>query len=337
MSRMKIVALPVLIIMLLCAAGSAQTKMLDLGGILLSVSDSRTAQVFHIVDQISEWDSGVHHGYVRWANRTLKLSEEDRKLLQKHAELRRARGWGNGFEQAFYVEDSIEVAARRAVENHLISADEAATEKMILLHFMPILSGLLDRSAPQITLFRARLKAEAKRISPVVKKLVRFSETKDNIKLPLFLVANPEEGSGGGGANGGRLVVEIQENPDSLPILLHEALHALLWQHKEAIRIAAESVGLSWGNLNEGIAHAFSPGLTDDLQESDTLAEKLALNFQRGTSEQDGYTQSKKYIVALIIRPLLRSALSRGETFSRFLPKAVSKLRIFRWRSSAAG
>lgn len=335
MSQMKIVALPVLV-MLLCATGSAQTKVLDLGGVLLSVSDSQTAQVFHIVDQMSQWDSGVHHGYVRWANRTLKLSEEDQKLLQKHAELRRARGWSNGFEQAFYVDDSIEVAARRAVENHLISADEATTEKMILLHFAPILSGLLDQSAPQITLFRARLEAEAKRISPVVKKLVRFSETKGAIKLPLFLVSNPEEGSGGGGANGGRIVVEIQADPDPLPILLHEALHALLWQHKEAIKAAAESVGLSWDDLNEGIAHAFSPGLTDDLQVTDTLAEKLALNFQRGRSERDGYAQSKKYIVALIIRPLLRSALSHDETFSRFLPKAVSKLRTFRWRLPAA-
>lgn len=56
----KIVALSVLIL-LLCATGSAQTKLLNVGGLLLSVSDSRTAQVFHIVDQMSQWDSSVHH------------------------------------------------------------------------------------------------------------------------------------------------------------------------------------------------------------------------------------------------------------------------------------
>ena len=336
MWRMKVVALPVLV-MLLCASGGAQTKVLDVGGVLLAVSDARTAQVFHVVDQVSEWDSGVHHGYVRWAGRTLKLSEEDRRLLQEHARLRRARGWGNGFEQAFYVDDAIEVAARRAVENKLLSADEAAAEQMILSHFAPLLSGLLDRSAPQIVAFRARMDAEAKRIAPVVKKLVRFSETRGAIKLPLFLVPNPEEGSGGGGANGGRIVVEIQADPDPLPILFHEALHALLWQHKEAIRLAAASVGLGWSDLNEGIAHAFVPGLTDDLRETDTLAEKLALNFQRGASERDAYAQSKKYMVALILRPLLRAALNHGETFSRFLPKAVGKLRPFRWRTPAAG
>ena len=331
---MKIVALPVLITLLALATptSNAQSRVIDLGGVFICASDSRTAQVFHIVDQMSQWDSGVHHGYVRWANRTLNLSPEDKRLLQKQAELRRARGWGNGFEQAFYVDDSIEVAAQRAVENKLISADEAATEQMILLHFVPILSGLLERSAPQITSFEARLKTEGKRIAPVVKQLVRFSETKGIVRVPLFLVPNPEEGSGGGGFNGGRLVVEIQKEPDPLPILFHESLHALLWHQKEAIRVAAESVGLGWGDLNEGIAHAFSPGLTDNPQEADSLAERLARNFQRGTSASDGYGQSKKYMVALIIRPLLRSALKRGETFSRFLPKAVDKLRAFNWR-----
>jgi len=331
---MKLVTPLVLVLLVLAAASTsrAQTKLLNLGGILVSVSDSRTAQVFHIVDQMSQWDSGVHHGYVRWATRTLNLSQEDQRLLQKHAELRRPRGWGNGFEQAFYVDDSIEVAAQRAVENKLISADEAASEKMILLHFTPILSGLLDRSAPQITAFRSRLQAEARRVAPVVKQLVRFSETKEVLRLPLFLVSNPEEGSGGGGFNGGRLVVEIQEKPDPLPILIHECLHALLWQHKEAIKVAAESVGLSWVDLNEGIAHAFSPGITDNLRDSDTLAERLARNFQRGITASQGYAQSKQYIVALILRPLLRSALSHGETFSRFLPKTVSKLRTFNWK-----
>jgi hypothetical protein len=281
---------------------------------------------------MSQWDSGVHHGDVRWANRALNLSQEDQKLLQKHAELRRGRGWGHGLEQAFYVDDSVETAAKRAIENKLLSADEAATEKMILLHFVPILSGLLDQSAPQLTAFRARLNVEAKRIAPVVQKLVRFSETKGSLSVPLFLVSNPQEGSGGGGFNGGRLVVEVQKEPDPLPILFHECLHALLWQHKEAIRVAAESVGLSWEELNEGIAAAFSPGLTDDLLEADSLAEKLARNFKRGTSASDGYEQSKKYMVALIIRPLLRSALTQSETFGGFLPKAVGKLGQFSWR-----
>ncbi|HEX8890601.1 MAG TPA: hypothetical protein VF779_15715 [Pyrinomonadaceae bacterium] len=331
MARLKIAALSLLITLVLItpSASNAQTRKLDLGGLIVSVSDSRTAQVFHIVDQMSDWDSAVHHGYVRWAAKTLNLGLEDRKLLQKHAEMRRARGWGNGFEQAFYVDDSIEVAAERAVENKLISADEAAAEKTILLHFAPMLSEMLNRNAPQLAAFRKRLEAEGKKIAPIVRKLVRFSETQETISVPLFLVPNPEEGSGGGGFNGGRLVVEIQKEPDPLPILFHECLHALLWQHKEAIRAAAESLGLSWGALNEGIAHAFSPGITDDLRESDSLAERLTRNLQKGTPASDRSAQ--QYMIALLIRPLLRSALERGETFRDFLPKAIVKLRNFSW------
>ena len=331
MAPTKFIAPPILITFMLVAAsaGGARTRSLDLGGIVVSVSESRTAQVFHIVDQMSDWDSAVHHGYVRWAARRLDLHPEDRALLQKHAELRRARGWGNGFEQAFYVEDSIEVAARRAVENRLLSADEAAAEKTILLHFAPMLSNLLDRGVPQIAAFRKRLEAEGKKIAPVIKQLVRFSETKQAIRVPMFLVPNPEEGSGGGGFNGGTLVVEIQERPDPLPILFHECLHALLWKHKEAIRVAAASVGLDWGALNEGIAHAFSPGMTDDLRKSDSLAENLVRNLLRGAPAIDH--SAKSYMVALMLRPLLRASLRRGETFSGFLPKAVGKLRTFNW------
>jgi len=68
------------------------------GSIVYSISESRTAQVFHIVDQLSQWDQYAHKQYGRWAARHLKLDQNDQRLLQKHAELRRARGWEHGFE-----------------------------------------------------------------------------------------------------------------------------------------------------------------------------------------------------------------------------------------------
>src|SRR6266851_6986018 len=106
-------------------ATSASTSDVDIGGIVITVSDSWTAQVFHIVDQLSEWHEACHRQYGRWATRTHLLDEQDRKLLQSHAQLRRVRGWGKGFEQAFYVESSIEVAAENAVETKLLSSEEA--------------------------------------------------------------------------------------------------------------------------------------------------------------------------------------------------------------------
>lgn len=307
---------------------SALANDVDIGGIVLSVSDSWTAQVFHIVDQLSAWDEACHRQYGRWAAKVLNFDQQDRKLLQEHAELRRARGWGNGFEQAFYVDQSIEIAAQKAVETKLLSPEEASAERAILLHFAPKLSNLRDRSAPQIASLRERLATEGKKINPVVQKLIHFSEIRETVRVPLFLIPNPEEGNAGGGFNGGRLVLEVQDQPDPIPTLFHECLHALLWRHKDAIGVAAKSAGLTWGAMNEGIAYAFAPGLTDKIEESDALAEALARNILRGAPASDGYVQA--YAVAVVIRPLLRAAIERGETFTVFLPKAVSK-----WRAAS--
>jgi hypothetical protein len=317
------------------AADGAPTSDVDIGGIVISVSDSWTAQVFHIVDQLSEWDDACHRQYGRWAARALKLDQQDRKLLWDHAALRRARGWGNGFEQAFYVDEPIDAAAQKAVETNLLRPEEAAAEKSILLHFAPKVLVLRDQGALRIASFRERLATEGEKIVPVIQKLIHFSETKETIKVPLFLVPNPEEGNGGGGFNGGRLVLEVQGRPDPLPTLFHECLHALLWQHKTAIETVAKSAGLSWGAMNEGIAYALAPGLIDTVEESDSLAEALVRNVLRGTPASDAYVQA--YSVAVVIRPLLREALESGETITMFLPKAASKWRTASGRQPAVG
>jgi hypothetical protein len=107
--RMIFRALLVFVILAAVPALNAQPVEVDLGGLILTVSDSSTAQIFHIVDQLSEWDPYAHKQYGRWA-RTLPLNQEDRRLLQQHADLRRARGRGEGFEQAFLV---AEIRSRR--------------------------------------------------------------------------------------------------------------------------------------------------------------------------------------------------------------------------------
>jgi hypothetical protein len=313
------------ILLPIAPATSAVADDVDLGGVIIAISDSWTAQLFHIVDQLSEWDNASHRQYGRWAAKALSLNEQDRKLLQDHAALRRKRGWNNGFDPAFYVEDSLEIAAQKAVDSNLLSSEEALAEKRILLHFAPKLSVLRDQGAPKIASFKERLSTEARKIAPVVQKLIRFSETKVSIKLPLFLIPNPEEGNAGGGFNGGRLVLEVQDQPDPLPFLFHECLHALLWQHKDQIELAAKSAGLSFGALNEGIAYAFAPGLVDPVEASDSLGEALVRSVLRGTPASDSYIQA--YAVAIVLRPILRASLERGETLTMFLPQAVAKWR----------
>ena len=71
------------------------------------------------------------------------LDQHDRELLQRHAEMRKKRGWGHGFEQTFLVEESIEEAAAKGISARFLSATEANTERDILLHFAPKLEPLL--------------------------------------------------------------------------------------------------------------------------------------------------------------------------------------------------
>lgn len=325
LSRVAILA--VTLIPVGTAAGIAQSSDVDLGGMVLTVSDSWTAQVFHMVDQLSQWDQYAHKAYVRWARKHLVLTAADSLLLQRHAALRRARGWGNGFEQAFLVDAPIEVAARRAVETGLLSASESAEEEKILRHFAPKLEPLRDAQAARLAAFRRELTADRERLTPIVERMARFAGATTVPRIPVFLVANSEETSGGGEANGGRLVVEVP-SPDPMGFLLHEALHALLAPHADAIRAAADSAGLRPGTLNEAIAYALAPGITDDAGAVDLLAEQVARYMLRGTPPSDPYAQS--YVMAIVIRPVLRAALDSGESFETFLPRAIA-----RWRRVA--
>jgi len=306
-------------------AAHAQGVEIDFGGLVLAVSDSPTAQVFHIVDQLSEWDQYAHRQYVRWADKVLGLDQEDRRLLRQHADLRRARGWGKGFEQAFLVSDSIETGAARAVSAGLLSPDEAATERAILTHFAPKLTPFMESRRDRIQAFINRLRDERATLQPLVAKLSRFAEAQGVIKVPVYLVANPDESSGGGGANGGRIVVEVP-TADPMGFLLHEALHVFLAPHADAIRAAAASAGLSFQALNEGIAYALAPGLTNDGRPVDLLADQLARYLVRDTPASDAYVQS--YMIAAVIRPMLRLSLEQGETLTAFLPKATSRWRV---------
>lgn len=319
-------ALSLTALLLSFASAQVATTELDFGQFGISVSESWTAQVFHMVDQLAQWDESSHKAYGRWARTNLSLDAEDRRMLLRHAEMRRARGWGNGFEQAFLVEGSIEAAAARAAGQKLLTADEAASEQTILLHFAPKLIALRDQHQQQMEAFKARLFAERGRLAPWFDKLVRFTQTKTVVKAQVFLVANSEERSGGGEANGGRIIVEVP-SPDPMGSLFHESLHVLLTPHLDEIKAAAESAGMRWQNLNEGIVYALAPGLTDNPSEVDSLAEQIARYLARGTPASDNYAQA--YLIASVIRPTLRASIDAGETFPLFLPKAVAKWRNF--------
>ncbi|MCW3118670.1 MAG: hypothetical protein JWM28_2752 [Chitinophagaceae bacterium] len=300
------------------------TKSIDIGGMTLVISGSWTAQVFHIVDQLSEWNQYAHRQYIRWASKTLILNQQDRDLLGRHAALRKAHTNSDDFDQSFLTDMSIDDAATASVNAKRLSSSEAVQEQEILSYFSIRLEVLRQLSALQVGSFYKRLEAQKALTGAFVKKLRNFTQTKGKLIVPVFLVVNPEDGSGGGEANGGRLVIEVQEHPDPLSGLIHESLHWLLAPYKEQIKTAADSVGIGWQVLNEGIAYAMAPGLIEDAGAADPLADALVRNVSQGKSSADQYTQF--YMTALLIRPLLRSALQNGENINSFLPKAIDKL-----------
>lgn len=320
----KVAAIP----LLFSAFSFATSKNLDLGGMVLSVSGAPTAQTFHIVDQLSQWDVYTHDQYARWAETTHLLDERDCELLQQHAEMRRKRGWGHGFEQTFLVDDSIESAAAKGIAAQFLSAAEANTERDILLNFAPKLQPLMRQGQAKIAALEEQLVAEQARLTPLMVQLARFAQVKKPPIVPVFLGANTEERNGGGGGYGGRLVVEVPLL-DAIGTLLHESLHQLLDPQKDLIRSAAEAAALDYTVLNEGIAYALYPGIMADNEQGDRLVELLVGMQLRGTPASDPFLKFDQ--VAAIIRPLLRAALAHNETITAFLPEATAK-----WHSVAA-
>ena len=299
-----------------------QPLEIQFGQFSILVSESWTAQVFHMVDQLAEWDESTHKAYVRWSKKNLQLDDTDRELLAKHAEMRRARGWGNGFEQAFLVDGSIDEAAARASAQGLLSQEEIDAEREILSHFSPMLAKLRDQQQPRIDAFKANLVAERERLLPWFEKLIAFTQTENPVEVEVFLVANSEEHSGGGEANGGRIVVEVP-GPYPTSVLLHESLHILMQPYREDVRSALETTGVRWQDFNEGIVYALAPGLTEDPAVRDSLAEQVARYYMQGRPAKDTYAQS--YMIATVILPDLRASIDSGETFPEFLPKAIAR------------
>lgn len=301
----------------LSAVAAAQpAEELDAGALRLSVHVSRTAQLFHIVDQISEWDVFTHRQYLRYFR---ELSDEDRRQLKRHAELRRRKGWGGGLEQTLYSPLDLNSALEKGVRAGHLTAEEAAVEREVLSHFSTRVDPFIQGERGHLDAFRAELfrrRAELERVSAVLSKLTRTKE----LPVPVFLIANPSEGEIGGGANGGILVLEVARGRDSLPTIAHELTHLFLAAHRPLLQRAAEAApGLDAQTLNEGIAYS----LTSVLFPSDgaRLVWQVAGDFGARKDLSDPYVRFNRF--ALAIQPRLKAAVDDGSTLEGVLPKLV--------------
>jgi hypothetical protein len=310
---------------LFAAAGPARADeawTVDAGPLVLEITVSSTANLFHAVDQIAQWSEYCHDQYVPYFNPLgLGLSAEDRKALSEHSSLRERKGWGQGLEQTFYTAADLETALKEGIRAGFITPADADVERRVLSRFKARVDRLMSDQARTLRGFARNVMDRRKELESFAGTFGRFVGS-GKMTVPMFLMANPSENSFGGGFNGGRLTLEIPSRADAYPMLLHELVHAYIRTKDAAIEAAARgTAGLNGETLSEGLAYAYNPGIVH-AADSDPLMNTVREYMARGSTLKDSYTRFSMYGLAL--RKLLEPALSdEKQSLETFLPRAV--------------
>src|SRR5215472_12831615 len=91
------------------ATATAPLVTVQAGPLVLEVRSHRGGQLFHIVDQLSDWTTRCHPQYRQQLGR---FSGPEEALLVKHAAIRKVRGVGV-LDQVFYPADDWQSALDR--------------------------------------------------------------------------------------------------------------------------------------------------------------------------------------------------------------------------------
>jgi hypothetical protein len=295
---------------------------LDAGPLKLDVYISETAQLFHVVDQISQWSEFSHEQYVRYFESLGGgLSESDRKILAEHVAIRKRYGWGRGPEQVFYTPLDLDEALKAGVASGYLTEAEADTERRVLTYFRLRVKRLVSESRP-LDEFVREFGRQQSNLAAFATEVARFVGKTPAKPIPFYVIANPDDANMGGGYNGGKLTLEIPRKRDVYPTVLHELFHAFVETKKAEVETAARSVpGLDFQTLNEALAYAISPGL-HHTGDSDQLQAKVSAYIAKGSPLSDSFTRFNFF--ALALRPLLKEALADPhQNLESFLPRAV--------------
>ncbi len=320
-------------------SNSAQTNdhwRLETGPLKLDFYVSKTAHLFHVADQVSQWSEFCHRQYVSYFDGLDGgLSEADRGLLAQHVEVRKAHSWGGGLEQTFYTSLDLEPALAQGVKAGWLTAAEAETERRVLNHFRFRVERLLATEQPTLERFVQQVTGQRSNLLATASKLSRFVGGA-TLTVPVFLIANPDDTRIGGGYNGRRLTLEVARQRDVYPTLLHELFHAFIQTQQQALEKAVRSApGLDSETLSEGLAYAFNPGLVR-ADEYDSLLATVSDYLAKGSRLSDSYARFNLYGLAL--RPLLKQALTDpGQTLEPFLARAIDAWRVLGELDKARG
>ena len=310
---------------LLVLAAAPVPTPIDAGPLKAVVHVSETAQLFHIVDQLSNWTPYAHEQYRDSLFRADAgtLTGDDEALLAKHAELRKRLQYG-ALEELFYTSDSLDAALARAAKHPELTPADVEVERKVLQHFRPRLQPFLARQQSALLDFAKRLRAAAPKLEAFATKAARFLDVK-SVGFPIYVIASPGKEPGGGGYNGGVLTLEIAEGQAPLDVVLHEAWHALANPHQEKLMAAARTTeGLDFETLSEGLAYAVSPGIWRfEGVKGDPLVRQVRRDLHGKKSFLDGpYVRFNQ--LGLALRSTLSRALNEGARLDSYLPIAIA-------------
>ncbi|MFO0982978.1 MAG: hypothetical protein U1E76_14825 [Planctomycetota bacterium] len=282
------------------------------GPLTIDVYVSRTAQLFHVVDQLSAWDNSCHGQY----REHMHLAAKDEAALQRFKSVRVKKRWGEGLEQTFYVPLDLDAAIRAGKKAGHLNDDEAAVIRPVLEHFAARVDELF--AAKRSLLAPAFAKLDRARLTRAAASLARFCGVK-KLTVPAFPIASPAQG--GGGMDGGRLKWELDSDRVSFAVLLHETTHAFFDERRELLqKTVAATPGLTMTLLGEGFAYALAPGLYPDDERDDNLLYNVTKDRANDQAWSDpGPGRYREY--ALALRPLLKDALESSK-LEDFLPRA---------------
>lgn len=306
---------------------SGASSQLRAGPLVLDIYISETAQLFHTVDQISQWSEFSHPQYVRYFESLGGgLDESDRKILAEHAAIRKKYGWGKGPEQVFYTPLDLDDALQGGVARGDLTDTEAATERRVLTHFKSRVDRMIS-DCRSLDEFVSKLLERKSDLAAFAVQAQRFFGNAPTRPIPFYVIADPDDRNVGGGYNGGTLTLEIPRKGDVYPTLMHELFHAFVQTEKVKIEAALSACpGLDFQTFNEGLAYALSPGLqrTDG---SGELQSKASEYIRRGLPLSEAFVRFTLYGLAL--RPLLKDALAdRQQNLDSFLPRAMDAWRV---------
>ncbi len=323
------------------AAGDATSLLsldLEAGSLLLRFRVSPLASLFHLVDQISGWSPHCRKAHIEALS---PLSPEDQEAVARHAGLRRRHPWSSGrLERLFYREAGLGLLREADALRRRLPLHQAVAEREVLLRFEARSRERLRAALPTLEAFAHGL-GERAEWGLRSGQLARLFGVRD-YGITVFLLPAPSESSFGGGFHGHCITLEVPRYQDVAPILLHELLHALMWCRRSAVEAALRSVpDLSYRTLDEGVAHAFAPGLFHGRTAG---TDPLPLLIEAKLAEQERWTSwDREWLLfhrfGLALRPLLASVLldPGAGLEDTLLPGAIETWRMMADRAPADG